>query len=230
MPFKNMLKKLFYLTLVTAFLAVSGQAQTTAEEFLKRGIARRENKQYLEAQKDFEKAVELAPQMAEAYFWRAESQLDDEKAFADYAKAIALKPDYAMAYYKRGLKKSFTDNKAALIDYNKAIELDPKIPDAFLARALVFLLAGNYKPAIADYTKLIELKPDGESYYVRGTAYLDSGDNQRAVADYTKSIALDPNYYWTYKQRAKAYRSLRKFKEAGADEAKAIQIGPPKVD
>lgn len=225
-----MLKKLFYPMLVAAFLTIAAAAQTAAEEYLKRGIALKEKYNYYEAEKEFTAAVELAPNMAEAYFWRAQVRLDDEKAFADYERAIALKPDYAMAYYKRGLKKSFTDNKAALADYNRAIELDSKIAEAYLSRALVFLLGGNYKLAIADYTKLIELKPDGASYYVRGTAYLDSGDNARAVADLTKSIALDPNYYWTYKQRARAYRNLGKFREAGADEAKAAEIGLPKVD
>lgn len=216
--------------MVAAFLIVSGQAQTTAEEFLKRGIVRLENKQYIEAESDFNKAVELNPKLAEAYFWRAHVRFNDEKIFADYDKAIELKPDYAMAFYKRGLRKSFTDNKAALVDYNKAIELDPKIPDAYLSRALVYLLANNYKLAIADYTKLIELKPDGASYYVRGTTYLDSGDNISAIADYTKSIELDPGYYWTYKQRARAYRNIKNFKSANADELKAIEIGPPKVD
>ena len=230
MPFKDLLIKFFCLMLVSLFLAAASQAQTTAEEFLTRGISRLNNKQYAEAERDFNKAVELNPKLAEAYFWRAQVQLDDEKTFADYDKAIELKPDFAMAYYKRGLRKSFTDNKAALIDYTKSIELDPKIPDAFLARALVYLLANNYKSAIADYTKLIELKPDGSSYYVRGTAYLDSGDNLRAIADLTKSIELDPGYYWTFKQRAKAYRNVKNFKLANADELKATEIGPPKID
>ena len=230
MLFKELPVKLFYLLTVSAFLTVALQAQTTAEEFLERGIARRENKQYIEAEKDFNKAVELDPKSAKAYFWRAEAQLNDEKAFADYARAIELKPDYAMAYYKRGLRKSFTDNKAALVDYNRSIELDPTFPEAYLSRALVYLLANNYKLAILDYTKLIELKPDGASYYVRGTAYLDSGDNVRAIADFTKSIELDATYYWTFKQRAKAYRNIKKFKSAQADEQKANRIGPPKVD
>lgn len=229
MPFKYLVK-LFCLILISSFLAITLHAQTTAEEFLKRGIERRGNKQYIEAESDFNKAVELNPELAEAYFWRAEAQINDQKAFADYARAIELKPGYAMAFYKRGLRKSFTDNKAALLDYNKSIELDPKFPDAFLSRALVYLLANNYKPAIADYTKLIELKPDGSSYYVRGTTYLDSGDNLRAIADLTKSIELDPGYYWTFKQRAKAYRNIKKFKLANADELKAIKIGPPKID
>jgi len=230
MFFKIPLKKLIFLTIFSTFLAVAAQAQTTAEEFLKRGIERRENKQFLDAEKDFNKVIELNPNLAEAYFWRAQVRFNDEKIFADYDKAIELKPDYAMAYYKRGLRKSFTDNKAALVDYNKAIELDPKIPDAYLSRALVYLLANDYKSAIADYTKLIELKPDGASYYVRGTTYLDSGDNLRAIADFTKSIELDPGYYWTYKQRARAYRNIKNFKSATADELKAIEIGPPKID
>lgn len=59
-------------------------------------------------------------------------------------------------------------------------------------------------------------------------AYLEIGEDAKAVADLTESIELDPTYYWSYMQRAKAYRHLNQPHLAEADERRAARIGPPK--
>ena len=204
-------------------------AQQTSEDYLKLGKDQLEKKDYLRAKESFEKAVELDPKSAAAYCFRGLVQLDREKGVADFTKAIELKPDYAEAYFQRGLERDLGGNDpAALADYNKAIELNPKFINAYMTRAVLYLLDNKGAEAIADYTKVIELKPDGESYYVRGNAYLEIGEYAKAVADLTKSIELDPTYYWSYMQRAKAYRSLKKLALAEADERQAARIGPPR--
>ncbi|HWT00791.1 MAG TPA: tetratricopeptide repeat protein [Pyrinomonadaceae bacterium] len=226
---KNSFTKLFLLMLFALLLPAAGVAQQTAEDYLRLGKDQLEKKDYLRAAESFEKAVGLDPTSAEAYYFRGRVQLDDEKAAADFTKAIELKPDYAEAYFRRGLGRDLGGNeRAALEDYNKAIELDPKFVDAYMTRAVLYLLANKGEEAIADYTKVIELKPDGESYYVRGNAYLEIGEYAKAVPDLTESIELDPTYYWSYMQRAKAYRRLKKFALAEADERQAARIGPPR--
>jgi len=207
------------------------QAQTTAEEFIKRGKELLEQKQYYAASQAFDRAVKLDPQSAAAYCFRGKLQIEREKGNVDLSKAIELKPDYADAYYERGLKNDLgNDRAAAMRDYNKAIELNPRFLDAYRTRAVLYLLDGKGASAITDYTKIIELKSDGESYYMRGNSYLEIGQDAKAIIDLTKSIKLDPTYYWSYMQRAKAYRNLKRFKLALADESKAAQIGPPKID
>jgi tetratricopeptide (TPR) repeat protein len=157
-------------------------------------------------------------------------QFDNEKADADFTKAIELKPVYPEAYFQRGLQHDLSNKPAAALeDYNKAIELNPKFIDAYMTRAVLYLLSRQGQSAIADYTKVIELKPDGESYYVRGNSYLEIGEYAKAITDLTESIRLDPTYYWSYKQRAKAYRMLKKIRLAQADERKAAAIGPPVI-
>lgn len=226
---KSTFLKLVLASLLALLLPAAGFAQQTAEDYLKFGKDQLEKKDYLRAQESFERAVELDPGSAEAYYFRGMVQFDDEKSAADFTKAIGLKPDYAEAYYQRGLRRDLGGkDEAAIEDYNKAIELDPKFVKAYMTRAVLYLLANKGKEAIADYTKVIELKPDGESYYVRGTAYLEIGEYAKAVPDLTRSIELDPTYYWSYMQRAKAYRRLKKFDLAQADERQAARIGPPR--
>ena len=225
----NSIAKLFFLALLVLLIPAACFGQQTAEDYLRRGKEQLEKKDYLRARESFEKAVELDPSSAEAYCFRGMVQLDDKQAAADFTKAIELRPDYAEAYFQRGLGRDLGGkDQAALEDYSKAIELNPKFVNAYMTRAVLYLLANKGKEAIADYTKVIELKPDGESYYVRGNSYLEIGEYAKAVADLTKSIELDPTYYWSYMQRAKAYRHLKKFGLAEADEQKAARIGAPK--
>ena len=222
---------LLIYALAFCFLSGAAQAQTTAKEFIKRGKELLEQKQYYAASQAFDAAVKLDPALAEAYCYRGKLQTDREKGYADLNKAIELKPDYAEAFFERGLSKDLANGReAALRDYNKAIELNPSFLEAYRTRAVLYLLDGKGALAIADYTKIIELKPDGESYYMRGNSYLEIGENDKAIVDLSKSIQLDPTYYWSYMQRAKAYRHLKRFKLAQADESKAAQIGPPKID
>jgi tetratricopeptide (TPR) repeat protein len=221
------------LIAVIAFGWLGGvaHAQTTAAELIKRGKELLEQKQYYEASKMFDAAVKADPASSEAYCYRGKLALDDAQGMADLGKAIELRPGYAEAYFERGLKHDLANNSAAaLADYNKALQLNPKFVEAYRSRAVLYLLDGKGEPAIADYTKIVDLKPDGESYYMRGTSYLELGQDAKAIVDSTKSIALDPTYYWAYMQRAKAYRHLNRLKLAQADEAKAAQIGPPKID
>jgi tetratricopeptide (TPR) repeat protein len=223
--------QLLICAIAFGWLCVPVQAQATAEEFIKRGKELLEKKQFYAAVQAFDAAVKLDPASAVALCYRGKLQIDRAKGNADLSKAIELKPDYADAYYERGLNNDLGDNRAAaLSDYNKAIEINPRFLDAYRTRAVIYLLEGKGALAIADYTKIIELKSDGESYYMRGNSYLEIGQDAKAIIDLTKSIQLDPTYYWSYMQRAKAYRHLKQFKLAQADESKAAHIGPPKID
>ena len=77
--------------------------------------------------KDYDKALELNPDYANAYYNRgvAKGKLGDYKgAIEDFDKAIALNPNYADAYYNRGLaRRDLGDHKGAEEDFAKAAEL-----------------------------------------------------------------------------------------------------------
>jgi tetratricopeptide (TPR) repeat protein len=79
------------------------------------------------ARRDYDKAIELAPDFTDAIVNRAANKDEAgeyEDAIADYTKVIEIKPDDAMAYFNRGNSKlNLKDKKGACEDWNKAKEL-----------------------------------------------------------------------------------------------------------
>ncbi|MDA9346996.1 tetratricopeptide repeat protein [bacterium] len=52
----------------------------------------------------------------------------------------------------------------------------------------------DYRGAMADYTKAIEIDPNyGLTYVTRGLIKHELEDYRGAIADYTKAIEIDPN-------------------------------------
>ncbi len=74
---------------------------------------------------DFNKVVELLPDVDKVYINRGNVKKDKGDgvgALADYNKAIDLNPRGATAYYNRGILKGTTgDSNGALADFSKAI-------------------------------------------------------------------------------------------------------------
>ena len=80
---------------------------------------------------------------------------------------------------------------------------------------------GNYKGAVADYDKAIQLKPD----YAK--AYHNRGYTAAAIADFDKAIRLKPDYASAYNNRGLAKKhALGDLSAAIADYDKAVQLKP----
>ena len=131
----------------------------TASDFLERGNAKDDLKDYYGAIADYTKAISLNPDYAKAYNNRGISK-DDLKdyygAIADYTKAISLNPDYADAYNNRGAAKGgLKDYYGAIADYTKAISLDPDNASAYKNRGIAKENSG--KPYCNDYKKACDL-------------------------------------------------------------------------
>ena len=113
--------------------------------------------------------------------------------------------------------------------------------EEFYKRGIIKDSLRDYKGAIVDYTKAIEI--DGkyvDAYYKRGVARsafipIDSSgftilDIQGAILDFTTVIEINPNYKNTYYLRGRAKLDLTEdYEGAILDFTKAIQLDPNKV-
>ena len=164
--------------------------------------------EYKDTQKDFDKALELNPKNAEAWFesgmahlvlWKKESndilslgtpaaekaahrEQAMHGAIADFSHAIALKPDAAgEAHFQRASiekQQKNLDYNALLIDYSAAI-------------------AQNMAPLDADWSALLrpDAKPDprtlSDAHLMRSRIFMSRGQFAAALSDFDAAIAIN---------------------------------------
>jgi protein O-mannosyl-transferase len=86
---------------------------------------------------------------------------------------------------------------------------------------------GNYRQAMQDFAKAIEIKPNYiESYYNRGLAYNGLGNYRQALEDFNKTIEKIPGNADPYISRGIAYNGLGNYRQALEDFNKSIQMRP----
>ena len=156
--------------------------------------------QYAAAIADYDAAIRLKPDYAEAYYARGNMKFKTLRmternpgqylaVIADFDNVIRLKPDDATAYYDRGnAKMKLGQYTAAISDFDNVIRLKPDYAEAYHVRGNAKVELGQYAAAIVDYDTAIRLKPDyAEAYDDRGHAKMLTGKTFAALADAYKA-------------------------------------------
>lgn len=103
------------------------------------------------------------------------------------AEAI-LKDETYVGYCERGIKKlDRGDYSAAILDFNQSIRLNPRHGRAFHNRGNAEEYLHDYKSALRDFARAIELNYQN-AYYNRAALRSKLGDKRGAVADLTQCI------------------------------------------
>jgi tetratricopeptide (TPR) repeat protein len=111
------------------------------------------------------------------------------------------------------------------------LRLDTKRWKTWHNRAVSKAIAGKYQDAIADFGKVIELKPDhANAWFNRGEILYDLGQIDQAIKDYTESIRLNPQDAGAYTSRAHSYFRSGQPQVALADYNAAIELAPDNAD
>ncbi|MEJ2656915.1 MAG: tetratricopeptide repeat protein, partial [Desulfobacterales bacterium] len=172
--------------------------------------------------KYFSKALELAPNLAEAYEKRGvlyffQGKFDNViQDFQMYIKLSPPKPDayrmLGMGYLKTG------DYPSAIYNFTRAIEIGPRQANAYSNRAEAHFLTGNYDQTILDSTKAIELGGDprdiADAYRTRAKAFRKTGRNELSAEDIRSSWQIDPRYAY-YFRALYGYASPEGMRKAG---------------
>jgi tetratricopeptide (TPR) repeat protein len=119
-------------------------------------------------------------------------------------------------------------HRTAVRSLTRAIALDPKFGPAYELRAISFTDLKDYRQAVRDYDKVVELISEPEAariaYNDRGLAKISLGEYESAIQDFTKSIAMGCEKSCdSYKNRADAYIKLHNYPKAIADVSASIK-------
>jgi tetratricopeptide (TPR) repeat protein len=107
----------------------------------------------------------------------------------------------------------------------KAIAADPTFEPAYALRAGAHLILREYRQAIRDYTKALELDPKADLHQDRASAESELKEYRAAILDYTKSIpqGCEDTLCGAYEYRADVYLKLHDYPHAISDLGHAIR-------
>ncbi|MFH1321420.1 MAG: tetratricopeptide repeat protein [Bacteroidota bacterium] len=115
----------------------------------------------------------------------------------------------------------------SIVLWTDVIEKYPNAKLAYNNRGLVKNNMQDYKEAIMDFNKAIELDSIYIlPYYNRGNTKVKLKDYHSAIQDFTKAININPNYADAYNNRGNTKCYLKDYKRAILDFNKAIDIDP----
>lgn len=158
-----------------------------AVDYLGRALDFMTVRDYDAAKRDINRALDLTPDYALAYFLGAQADYHRYELMNRSGAVIEGVPNDPAT--RAQLRRKALDD--ALEGYDKALELSPRMAPAWFNKGNVLVEMQDYTSAIASYTKAIELKSDmGEAFFNRGYVYLKLGNQNAGIADLSKAGEL----------------------------------------
>jgi tetratricopeptide (TPR) repeat protein len=209
----------------------TGTNTVKANEAVKRGEALHAEKKYDAAIREFDTAIKLVPNNAEAYRLRGRSKRENgdlRGSLDDFNRALEIEPNNSRSFLGRGLTRDrMNDSQGALADYTHGIELEPNYPNGYSYRGYLKTQLKDFKGAIADYDMVVALEPNNRDAYLnRGFSKAHLGDCPGAVRDYNRVIEIDPNYALAYNNRGTCREKAGDLPGALQDYEKAAGLDP----
>jgi tetratricopeptide (TPR) repeat protein len=167
----------------------------TAREYTNKGKDLYERGEYVESLLNLNKAIELDPNYASAYYLRGniKDKFDDRHgSMKDYNLAVEKNPKFAEAFFARGnVKMKLQDYYGAIDDYTAAVTINENYIEAYYNRGKAKQYLQAYQDAIGDCTKIIQINPKNrDAYYMRGILRIEFGDLKNGCLDLSKAGEL----------------------------------------
>jgi tetratricopeptide (TPR) repeat protein len=235
----------------TAFQAAIDQSETVLKQMdkrnpafapyralalLSRGIGERMQGELGKAIRTLTEAIELNPNLAEAYFRRGicfNLIGEDKMAIADFVQSANLsieQPDPRANLWEGLTHAKSGEYIEAIRAYGNAIAASNRYTPAFVNRGLAYMQLEEFDKAIADFNEAIRLEPaQAEHYYKRGVAYARQADYEKASASFASAIALNDKHVDAYRQMASVMQLQGRGELASEYRQKANQLSPERA-
>jgi Flp pilus assembly protein TadD len=175
------------------------------------GRAYFQNKDFLQAERNFQKAVGLNHKLWKSYNYLGniyDNKKDYEKAILEYTSAISIQPDQGLLYNNLGVSCLLAGRNQEAVDaFGKAIAKNYRESRVFNNLGLAYANLGRYDEALEAFRRA---GGEAHAYNNMGCIYLEKGRYPEAVRSFENAIAVEPAFY------AKAADNLKRAKVLAA--------------
>jgi tetratricopeptide (TPR) repeat protein len=208
---------------------LGNRSDALADLYRRRGRIRQQLGDFTGAMVDYDRAIDLDPQMAQAYTNRADIYInrgDYPQALVQCNKAIHLDPQLVNAHYQRGIIHTEAGNlHAALADYHRIIQIDPLDAKAYVQRSWIYFRHGEYATTMADCEKVLSINRNSvPANYLLGVVQSLSGFKQEAIFNFTKVIDAESSFICALYHRGLLHHDLKQEDKAMSDFKLAQEI------
>jgi len=200
-----------------------------AENDFQEGELLFEEGDHAQAIERYERALELDPQHAQAWYRKGEIQRLQgvyEEAIESLSRALEIDPNHLSALASRGESYRAAEcYDEALADLDEALRQDPEYAWAYASRGETHRQLENYEQAVEDFSEAISRDPDYPwALGRRGESYRMLARYEEAIADLDRTIELWPEDAYAYASRGQAHREIGEYELALADLDRAIEL------
>ncbi len=201
------------------------------QAYFLRGIAKYYLDDFVGAEYDYTKTLELAPYFDDAYFNRAavySQQNKFEQALSDYSKAIKYDSTNARIYFSRAQTYlSLKNYEKSIEDCNKTISLKLSLESVYILRGIAKAGLEKYTEALNDINKAINYNPENISSLIqRGNIYTELQKYDSALVDLNAALKLDSLNSYGIFSKSIAYMRMKEFDSALINLEKVIRLSP----
>lgn len=192
------------------------------------------NYDFQKAIENFDKAITINPNGAEALAYRADLYriMEDDTKSMEYAqKAITINPMDAYANFVMGSLYCSTDTENAKNYLTRAIRYDSKLERAYLNRGQLYYKESSFREAIDDCSKVIKINP--QNYYAyegRALSYISLKQFNQALTDLNFLVKKQPKIMRYLMLRAMCHSLLNNVPQSLADINKVIDSEPNNIE
>lgn len=178
--------------------SVKPKQSAAKENWLKRGAALMQAKQYAAASACYGESIQIFPTDSQLIYYYGVALHQDKQlleAIGAYCQALELNPKLTEVF--ENLAEAQTELKLfddALLSIRKAIALKPNRATSHTRLARILVLLGQHKEAIDVATHSLNLSPENATtHMIRSNAHRGLNQLQLSIADLRQAMEIDPN-------------------------------------
>lgn len=187
---------------------------------------------YKQAMEYLNKALEVDPYFAEAYFSKGlllNETGNAQKAIEYFQIALEREPDYYDANIQLGLLYAAKNDSLALDYYDNALHLVPDSYEAYYGKAMLYQQLELPEKALEIYEYMVTHLPGEFAEVHFNRAYIEMffyANYPEALRLFDKAIAIEPSFVEAYSNKAYCYEQLGETGNARSNYLKALELRP----